>query len=310
MGFNQRPLSLLISLKPLACAAPPAAAQAPRWGGRQLASGGVGRRAAGAAWCWLHSATAPASLRRQQTAVPRPGRRRARRWARGCLAVVAVSGRDQNREVLVGDCLCLVCFAIYKQIMALTLLPTFPGWLAPLAFNPTRFLELLSFAMTLVGTWVGCGWLVGGFSYDATADLQTAVARVCRMWLAAMPVAAAQLVLLTAAEDGSLVGTEGVLHPWASVLPLAASGPGEPFVTAGGVLGLLSIWRAFYCSFLDFYSFRTPTGARVDRSRDAAHFVSALRAAATLSAVFCLLLWGLDAVGEDRLELLASQLHL
>eukprot|EP00887_Chlorella_sp_A99_P008025 scaffold12.g8025.t1 len=180
--------------------------------------------------------------------------------------------------------------------MALTLLPTFSGWLAPLAFNPTRFLELLSFAMTLVGTWVGCGWLVGGFSYDATADLQTAVARVCRMWLAAMPVAAAQLVLLTAAEDGSLVGTEGVLHPWASVLPLAASGPGEPFVTAGGVLGLLSIWRAFYCSFLDFYSFRTPTGARVDRSRDAAHFVSALRAAATLSAVFCLLLWGLDAV--------------
>lgn len=57
--------------------------------------------------------------------------------------------------------------------------------------------------------------------------------RTCRMWLISMPVAAAQLVLLTAAEDATLVGDEG----FASVLPLAASGPGEPFVTAAGVLG-------------------------------------------------------------------------
>lgn len=56
------------------------------------------------------------------------------------------------------------------------------------------------------------------------------------MWLVTMPVAAAQLVLLTAAEDGSLVGDEG----FASALPLAASGPGEPFVTAAGVLGELA----------------------------------------------------------------------
>lgn len=56
------------------------------------------------------------------------------------------------------------------------------------------------------------------------------------MWLISMPVAAAQLVLLTAAEDGSLVGAEG----FARALPLAASGPGEPFVTAAGVLGALT----------------------------------------------------------------------
>jgi hypothetical protein len=53
------------------------------------------------------------------------------------------------------------------------------------------------------------------------------------MWLVTMPVAAAQLVLLTAAEDVALVGDEG----FAAALPLAASGPGEPFVTAAGVLG-------------------------------------------------------------------------
>ena len=49
-----------------------------------------------------------------------------------------------------------------------------------------------------------------------------------------MPVAAAQLVLLTAAEGGSLVGEADFAS---RVLPLAASGPGEPFVTAAGVLG-------------------------------------------------------------------------
>lgn len=68
------------------------------------------------------------------------------------------------------------------------------------------------------------------------------------MWLLAMPVAAAQLVLLTAAEDGALVGDEG----WASALPLAASGPGEPFVTAAGVLGaragLASARRRLLCA--------------------------------------------------------------
>ena len=53
------------------------------------------------------------------------------------------------------------------------------------------------------------------------------------MWLISMPVAAAQLVLLTAAEGEALVGDEG----FASKLPLAATGAGEPFVTAAGVLG-------------------------------------------------------------------------
>jgi hypothetical protein len=43
-----------------------------------------------------------------------------------------------------------------------------------------------------------------------------------------MPVAAAQLVLLTAAESRALVGTED----FATALPLAARGPGEPVATA------------------------------------------------------------------------------
>ena len=53
----------------------------------------------------------------------------------------------------------------HPQITALIFLPSFPGWLAPLAFNPVRFLEFFSFAATLLGTWVASGGLplVGGW---------------------------------------------------------------------------------------------------------------------------------------------------
>lgn len=52
------------------------------------------------------------------------------------------------------------------------------------------------------------------------ADIQTAAWKVFATWGCAMPVAAAQLVLATAAEDGALVSGFG----FASKLPLAASG--------------------------------------------------------------------------------------
>lgn len=54
----------------------------------------------------------------------------------------------------------------------------------------------------------------------AAADLPTALARVSFTWLVSQPVAAAQLVLVTAAEGRSLVGATN----FASVLPLAATG--------------------------------------------------------------------------------------
>jgi hypothetical protein len=64
---------------------------------------------------------------------------------------------------------------LYKQITALIFLPSFPGWLAPLAFNPVRFLEFFSFAATLIGTWVGSGMLTGGYRFTATGDVQAAL---------------------------------------------------------------------------------------------------------------------------------------
>lgn len=167
-----------------------------------------------------------------------------------------------NRELLVGDVISLVSFALWKQITAIIFLPTFPGWLAPLTFNPIRFVEFAAFAATLVGTWVACATLVGGYKLEASSgvrgnaahilcqvlftDLPTALRYAIVVWLVSQPVAAAELVLLTAAEGATLVGVEG----FASVLPLAAAGPGEPFVTTFGVLGLMSVWRCWYTAYL------------------------------------------------------------
>ena len=74
-----------------------------------------------------------------------------------------------NRELLVGDVLSLTCFCLYKQvstpvptcrgkpgahllahtqITALIMMPSFPGWLAPLNFSLLRFEEFLSFLLT------------------------------------------------------------------------------------------------------------------------------------------------------------------
>lgn len=60
------------------------------------------------------------------------------------------------------------------QITAIILTPNFPGWLAPMHFNPTRFEEFLSFAITVCGTWVGAAWLVGGYKANATSGDTTA----------------------------------------------------------------------------------------------------------------------------------------
>ncbi|GIL47555.1 hypothetical protein Vafri_4346 [Volvox africanus] len=39
-------------------------------------------------------------------------------------------------------------------------------------------------------------------------------------------------------------------------MPLAASGIGEPFVTASGVLALMTLWRCVYSLYLDPFGFK------------------------------------------------------
>lgn len=89
-----------------------------------------------------------------------------------------------------------------------------------------------------------------------------------------MPVVAAQLVLLTAAENMTLVGSEG----FGSLIPLAAQGPGEPLVTAAGVLGTMIIWRCYYSVYLDYVNFKGMDGSRLDQELEATYFEQALKA--------------------------------
>lgn len=200
------------------------------------------------------------------------------------LAIVVRDSRSsgfENWELLVGDCVSLLSFCLYKQIAALVMMPTFPGWTAPLHFNLLRLEEFASFSLTLIGTWVASSLLLGNYEILSTATVPTALARTSLTWLLAMPIAAAQLVLLTAAENHSLVGVEG----FADVLPLAASGPGEPIVSASGVLGTMIIWRSFYTIYLDYGNFQTMAGARMDRDKAAAYFLQAVGVMAVLGVL-------------------------
>lgn len=193
------------------------------------------------------------------------------------------NGGVENTELLIGDMLGLVVFATQKQIFSIVLAPNFAGWLAPLHFNPLRFEEYFSLVVTLCGTWFAAGLLLGAYSTSSSASVRAALVSTCKVWLASMSIAAAQLVLVTAAEDGALVGTEG----WGRVLPLAASGPGEPFVTAAGVLGLMAVWRTFYSTYLDNSKFLSIDGARLDREIEEQHFKEALTAALVLACGSC-----------------------
>eukprot|EP00879_Flechtneria_rotunda_P004029 GHRR01004271.1.p1 GENE.GHRR01004271.1~~GHRR01004271.1.p1 ORF type:complete len:303 (+),score=81.37 GHRR01004271.1:243-1151(+) len=186
----------------------------------------------------------------QQTpwqAVSRPGRRLAHKTP----ATKNNNPLDiDNYELVVGDCVALTCFALYKQIASIVLSPGFPGWFAPLSFNPLRFAEFANFAGMLLAAWVVAAGITGGYRGASSSSIPLALQSVCRAWLVAMPVAASQLVLVTAAESQALVGDEY----FASALPLAASGPGEPLTTAAGVLGVMAIWRAFYTVYLNSWN--------------------------------------------------------
>ena len=189
-----------------------------------------------------------------------------------------------------GDAVALVSFALYKQIASIVTAPNFPGWLAPLSFNPTRWLEFASFATTLCAAWAAAAALTGGLSYRATASVPAALRAACWAWLVSMPVAAAQLVLSTAAESRALVMADG----FARALPLAAQGPGEPVATAAGVLGVMCAWRAIYTVLLDPFS----AGAVRDGwAREAAALREALAAAAALAALGGAALQVMQAVG-------------
>eukprot|EP00890_Picochlorum_soloecismus_P004577 jgi/Picsp_1/511/NSC_00509-R1_protein len=196
----------------------------------------------------------------------------------------------ENGELLVGDVATIFSFCTYKTIFALVLLPSFPGWMAPLHFNPIRFIEYFSFVLTVIGTWVSVGWLVDAYTLDASSSLQKSIESTCWVWIIAMPITAAQLVLTTAVEDQSLVGVVG----WASKVPLAASGTLEPWISAAGILTVMLVWRSFYACYLDIWSFRGIRGF-ADKQKEQENFASSLKIVIGFVLVGVLVLHGLSS---------------
>ncbi|KAJ9528320.1 hypothetical protein QJQ45_014301 [Haematococcus lacustris] len=144
--------------------------------------------------------------------------------------------------------------------------------------------------MTLCGVWVAASALVGGYRASATEDLPTTLRTTSQAWLTSMPVAAAQLVLSTALCNRVLVGEPG----FAQSLPLPASGPGEPFATAVGVLGLMVGWRAFYALYLDWWNGSS--------EQDMARFNEAVLVVAVQSGMAMVVLQVLTTLGSMQAE--------
>lgn len=113
-----------------------------------------------------HPATIQFCLSGLPSAVLSSGRVR-KRPPRQCQASALFTGRD----LITGDALLLIAFCIYKQLASIVLSPSFPGWLAPLEFSPTRCTELVGFIITVAGTWVACGMLNGDYSDPAKSAL-------------------------------------------------------------------------------------------------------------------------------------------
>ena len=176
----------------------------------------------------------------------------------------------ENEELLIGDCVALFSYCCYKQIQAICLSPDFPGFFAPLQFKPVRFLEFAGFSLTIIGTFVAVSYLTEGYSLKTSERLKLMLENAFYSWLISMPVDASWLVVTASIENGSLVGDTG----WYDTLPLAARGFGEPYTTAAQILGVVSIWRGFYGTFLETTSFRRMDYIRQSREKDVENFVS------------------------------------
>lgn len=52
----------------------------------------------------------------------------------------------------------------------------------------------------------------------------------------------------------------------------------------------MSVWRGFYATHLDFWSWRSALGTPLDRRRDTRHFMESVQAALLLAAASCVVL--------------------
>lgn len=184
----------------------------------------------------------------------------------------------ENEELLLGDVLTLFTFCCYKQIQSIVFSPTFPGWTAPMRFNPDRFIEFFAFSFTCIGTLVAVSYVTGGYTVKTSQRVKSLIENGFISWFLSMPVDASWLVLVASRENNHFVMEDG----WADHLPLAATGIGEPWVTAAQILGLICLWRSFYGACIGMNSFRVAPSMRRESDRDVQHVVETAKIIAVL----------------------------
>ena len=157
----------------------------------------------------------------------------------------------ENEELLIGDVVTLLSFCCLKQIDAIVTARDFPGWTAPLEFRYERWIEFSAFLISTVATYCTVAFLTGGYSRVSSKKLSRLIENCAEVTLITCLLLAAQLVIGVASENATFVGLDG----WDDVLPLAARGIGEPYVTGFQLLGISTGWRVIWYFFVDRSSF-------------------------------------------------------
>ncbi len=152
-----------------------------------------------------------------------------------------------SRWSLIGDIVVLLSFCCLKQIDAIVTAPDFPGWTAPLEFRYERWVEFSSFLIATMATFCTATYLTGGYTKSSASSVSRLVENCAFVTFITCLMLAAQLVIGVASENASFVGLEG----WDDVLPLAARGIGEPWVSAAQLLGVSTGWRVIWYFFVD-----------------------------------------------------------
>ena len=214
---------------------------------------------------------------RPRNAVPPPSRR---------LLPPLPAGPDskqtiENEELLIGDVVTLLSFCCLKQIDAIVTSPDFPGWTAPLEFRYERWIEFSSFLIATVATFCTVAYLTNGYSKEGSSSLSRLVENCAFVTFITCLLLAAQLVIGVASENASFVGLEG----WDAILPLAARGIGEPWVTAAQLLGIATGWRIIWYFFIDTSSFLKLDRLNAFKETERGVVEDAAKVAATLAVV-------------------------
>jgi hypothetical protein len=152
--------------------------------------------------------------------------------------------RLDDVELMKGDAVVLVLFALAQKAAAESFAPSFPGWLAPVSLDAVSFLSFLVETGVLVAAWLGASAAVGAYEIKAVGkdseegEMRNAVNGAAKSWFffcgpAYFGVANARDALLL----GNLPGGTNGLGSLPNSFPVS--------LTLSLVLLVMLSWRAY-----------------------------------------------------------------